>query len=194
LNPFDEISGSEVTGLVEHGIRTAGVAVAVAHALDLAHDVIGDIDIAARLHDIGKIHIDAAILNKPGPLNAREWKELRHHPQRGYEMVRTQVNDRIGKMVLMHHERLDGEGYPNGLTADSIEMPLRILHVADAFDAITSHRPYQRAMPVAHAISELTSNIGTQFDADAVRALISLVSTARGMSLVDDDGRLAAAV
>jgi HD-GYP domain-containing protein (c-di-GMP phosphodiesterase class II) len=76
----------------------------------------------------------------------------------------------------MHHERLDGTGYPNGVSANRIDMPTRILHVADAFDAITSVRPYQPALPVDHAISELVAHTGTQFDPEPVQALITVVS------------------
>lgn len=175
LNPFKGTTGSEVANLVEHGIRTANIAVAISHVLDIPHHVISDIESAARLHDIGKTEIDPAILNKPGPLDAAEWAELKRHPQIGYDIIHNTVDRSVARMVLMHHERLDGHGYPNGLSAGSIEVPLRILHVADAFDAITSHRPYQPAMPVAHAVSELTDNIGTQFDGDVVHALLELV-------------------
>jgi HD-GYP domain-containing protein (c-di-GMP phosphodiesterase class II) len=91
-------------------------------------------------------------------------------------MIHKKVDLAVSSMVLMHHERLDGTGYPNGLGPDAIGMPLRILHVADAFDAITSDRPYQPAMPIEYAVSELTSNLGTQFDADAVGALIAIVT------------------
>ncbi len=176
MNPFDHIAHSDVPDLAEHGVRTANVAVAMARALDFPTSVISHIDTAAQLHDIGKIKIDLEILNKPGPLDALEWEELERHSQIGYDMIHKKVDPEVSSMVLMHHERLDGTGYPNGLGPDAIGMPLRILHVADAFDAITSDRPYQPAMPVEHAVSELTSNLGTQFDADAVGALIAIVT------------------
>ncbi len=176
VNPFDQIARSDVPDLAEHGVRTANVAVAMARALDIPASVVSNIAAAARLHDIGKIEIDAGILSKPGPLDAAEWKELERHSQIGYDMIHKKVDPDVSSMVLMHHERLDGTGYPSGLGPDSIGMPLRILHVADAFDAITSDRPYQRAMPIEHAVSELTSNLGTQFDPDAVGALIAIVT------------------
>lgn len=176
MNPFDQIARSDVPGIAEHGVRTANVAVAMAKALDMPIGVVSDIGAAAQLHDIGKIEIDPEILNKPGPLDADEWRELKQHSQYGYDMIHKKVDPEVSSMVLMHHERLDGTGYPNGLGSRSIGMPLRILHVADAFDAITSDRPYQPAMPIEYAVSELTSNLGTQFDADAVGALIAIVT------------------
>lgn len=162
--------------LEAHGVRTAKIAVAIARVMDLPHGDIDALGLAARLHDVGKTKIDPEILNKPGPLDADEWEELQRHPQIGYDMIKHEVDRTVSRMVLMHHERLDGCGYPGGASAAQIDMPIRILHVADAYDAITSLRPYQPAMPVEHAISELTSNMGTQFDPDPVQALISIVT------------------
>jgi HD-GYP domain-containing protein (c-di-GMP phosphodiesterase class II) len=176
LHAFDRITFSGVPDLMEHGVRTANVAVAMARTMDIPARLMSDIADAARLHDIGKTQIDIEILNKPGPLDATEWTELMRHPQIGYDLIHGRVEPRVSRMILMHHERLDGTGYPNGHGSGAIDMSLRILHVADAFDAITSHRPYQPAMPIEHAVSELTSNLGTQFDADAVGALISVVT------------------
>lgn len=162
--------------LEAHGVRTARIAVAIARVMDLPHGDIDAIGLAARLHDVGKTKIDPTILNKPGPLDADEWETLQRHPQIGYDMIKNHVDAPVARMVLMHHERLDGCGYPGGASAAQIDMPIRILHVADAYDAITSIRPYQPAMPIEHAISELTSNMGTQFDPDPVQALISIVT------------------
>ena len=180
MNRFEQLTDDEAPDLVEHGVRTAKIAVAISRVLNVPADITADIADAARLHDIGKAKIDVEILNKPGPLDAREWEELKRHPQIGYDIIHNDVEPRVSRLILRHHERLDGTGYPNGLSADAIDLPLRILHVADAFDAITSDRPYQPAMPVEHAVSELTSNLGTQFDADAVGALIEVV-TYRGL-------------
>jgi HD-GYP domain-containing protein (c-di-GMP phosphodiesterase class II) len=176
VNPFDQIAHSDVPDLAVHGVRTANMATAMARALDIPANVISDIAAAARLHDIGKIQIDPGILSKPGPLDAGEWEELERHCQIGYDMIHKSVDPNVSTMVLGHHERLDGTGYPNGIGPGAIGMPLRILHVADAFDAITSERPYQPAMPIEYAVSELTSNLGTQFDADVVGALIAVVT------------------
>lgn len=165
--------------LESHAVRTARIAVAIAQVMDLPYGDIDTIGLAARLHDVGKTKVDPEILNKPGPLDATEWEALQRHPQIGYDMIRTHVDPSVSRMVLMHHERLDGCGYPGGASAAQIDMPVRILHVADAYDAITSLRPYQPAMPIEHAISELTSNMGTQFDPDPVQALIAIVTYQR---------------
>ncbi|MCB1246798.1 MAG: HD domain-containing protein [Acidimicrobiia bacterium] len=162
--------------LESHGIRTARIAVAIAETMDINEEQLRTVALAARIHDIGKMQIDPMVLGKPGPLDADEWVEMRRHPQLGYDMVKDWVDPKIARVVLMHHERLDGTGYPNGRTAEDIDTPTRILHVADAFDAITSVRPYQPALPVDHAINELVTNVGTQFDGDAVQALITVIS------------------
>jgi HD-GYP domain-containing protein (c-di-GMP phosphodiesterase class II) len=159
-----------------HGIRTARIAVAIARVMELPYGDIDAVGLAARLHDVGKTKVDPAIINKPGPLDADEWEELQRHPQIGYDMIHNRVDPAVSRMVLMHHERLDGCGYPGGASAAQIDMPIRILHVADAYDAITTLRPYQPAMPIEHAISELTTNMGTQFDPDPVQALIAIVT------------------
>ncbi|MEZ5176141.1 MAG: HD domain-containing protein [Acidimicrobiia bacterium] len=166
----------EAPDLVSHGIRTAQIAVAIARFMDLPRHQADVIGFAARLHDIGKTRIDPEILNKPGPLDADEWVELQRHPQLGYDLLRSHVDPEVATMVLMHHERLDGGGYPGAVGGGRIDMSLRILHVADAYDAITSERPYQEAMSVEYAISELTAHMGTQFDPDPVQALLSIVT------------------
>ncbi len=176
LELTDQFAYDEDHELASHGIRTARIAVAIARVMDLPHCDIDAVGVAARFHDVGKTQIDPEILNKPGPLDADEWTELKRHPQIGYDLIRRHVEPTIARMVLMHHERLDGCGYPGGVSAAQISMPVRILHVADAYDAITSLRPYQRALPIEHAISELTSNMGTQFDPDPVQALMSIVT------------------
>ncbi len=158
-----------------HGLRTARIAVAVATMMQLDTDTISTIALASRVHDIGKTHIDPLLLDKPGPLTSKEWVEMRKHPQIGYDMVKGWVDEKIARVVLAHHERLDGTGYPNKLTAPDIDLPTRVVHVADAFDAITSARPYQPALPVDHAVSELAANVGTQFDGDCVEALVAVV-------------------
>lgn len=176
LKLTEQFAYNEDHDLASHGVRTARIAVAIARVMDLPHGDIDALGLAARLHDVGKTRIDPEILNKPGPLDADEWTELKRHPQIGYDMIKGHVEPEVARMVVMHHERLDGCGYPGAASAAQIDMPVRILHVADAYDAITSLRPYQRALPIEHAISEMTSNMGTQFDPDPVQALISIVT------------------
>ena len=105
-----------------------------------------------------------------------EWVELRLHPRIGYELVRDQVPEDIALIVLTHHERYDGGGYPDGLAGAEIPFEARALQVADAFDAITSVRPYQPALPVDYAISELQRYSGSQFDPKAVSAMLRLAA------------------
>lgn len=160
--------------LAAHGLRAARLAGDVGHHLGLLPEAVERIEGAARIHDIGKLVIPREILDKPGPLDAAEWVELQKHPATGYDLIRQQGPMEFAGIVLAHHERYDGSGYPNALNAGKIPFEARVLQVADAFDAITSVRPYQDALPVGYALSELKRCSGTQFDPDAVAALVSL--------------------
>jgi len=160
--------------LAAHGLRTARLAADVGQSLGLLPETVQLIQGAAQLHDIGKLVIPREILDKPGPLDAIEWAELQKHPATGFDLVRHRVPIEVAKIVLTHHERYDGSGYPNALSAGKIPFEARVLQVADAFDAITSVRPYQDALSVGYAVGELTRCSGTQFDPDAVAALVSL--------------------
>jgi HD-GYP domain-containing protein (c-di-GMP phosphodiesterase class II) len=152
----------------------ASLAADVAIAMGLGVEKTDLIRSAAQLHDIGKLLVPRQILDKPGPLNESEWEELRLHPEAGYELVEKRVPREVALIVLAHHERYDGGGYPRGLSGERIPLEARLLQVADAFDAITSTRPYQPALSVDYAISELTSYSGTQFDPHAVEAIVNL--------------------
>lgn len=147
--------------------------------MSLDTERIADLESAAILHDAGKIFISREILDKPGPLSAGEWDELRHHPLMGYQLVRGSVPEHVARIVLSHHERFDGTGYPNGVAGPKTALEARILQVADAFDAITSTRPYQPALPVAYALNELVRWSGTQFDPSVVEATLELAGRAR---------------
>ena len=162
--------------LAGHSRRTAHIAINIAEEMRIEEDQYGLLSAAALLHDVGKLFVSREILDKPGPLSADEWMELEHHPRIGYEMVRDRVDPAVASIVLSHHERIDGAGYPRGLDDTAIPPLARILQVADAFDAITSHRCYQPAMPIAYALSELDRNAGTQFDPEPVAAITALAS------------------
>ena len=132
-----------------------------------------DLKRAALLHDVGKIGVSDFILHKPGPLTPEEWEEMRRHPVIGYEMLKG-VRFLAGptKIVYSHHERFDGKGYPRALAGDEIPLGSRIFAVADTFDAMTSDRPYRRALPWEAARDEIVRHSGTQFDPQAVEAFL----------------------
>ena len=123
---------------------------------------------AGILHDIGKLGIADAVLHKPSALDAHEWVEIKRHPEIGSRILEHANLRDIGGWVLAHHERMDGGGYPQGLPADAIPVEARILAVADAYEAMTSDRPYRQALPLEAARAELRRGAGSQFDAEIV--------------------------
>jgi len=130
--------------------------------------------IESRLHDIGKIAIPDTVLNKPGKLNEDEYNQIKAHPVTSAHILAPieDIKESI-EIIRHHHERVDGKGYPSGYTKDQIPVRSRIIAVADSYDAMTSDRPYRKAMSIEEAISELEKNRGTQFDEEAVDAFIS---------------------
>jgi hypothetical protein len=132
-----------------------------------------DLKRAALLHDVGKIGVSDFILHKPGPLTPEEWEEMRRHPVIGHEMLKG-VRFLAGptEIVRSHHERFDGKGYPRALAGDEIPVGARIFAVADTFDAMTSDRPYRRALPWEAARDEIVRHSGTQFDPQVVEAFL----------------------
>jgi len=129
----------------------------------------------ALLHDAGKMAIPDAILKKPGPLDAKEWDVIRRHPALGYGLVRDAQPDReVGDIILCHHERYDGAGYPKGLKGETIPLEARIFAVADTLDAVTSHRPYRAPRDFRAACGELQRNAGRQFDPQVVEVFCGL--------------------
>lgn len=135
-----------------------------------------DLEVAAELHDIGKLCISQSILNKKGPLNDEEWEKIKEHPVIGAEIVKEiWQNANAATIVLYHHERVDGRGYPEGLSGDDIPLLSRIIAVTDAFHAMTSKRAYRDAMPIETAIRELEINKGTQFDPEVVEAFMEVL-------------------
>ena len=129
-----------------------------------------NVHIAAHLHDIGKIGVSDRILKKPGKLKPDEMEEMQTHPIIGFTILeKLSVFGRISGIVLHHHERFDGLGYPNGLKGNEIPLESRVIAVADAFDAMTSDRPYRNGMPVEKAFREIRSHAGDQFDPMVVK-------------------------
>lgn len=160
--------------MVAHGERTGRLAIDIARTMGLSDERTHLLEQAGVLHDAGKVFISREILDKPGPLDEAEWEELRRHPLMGFQLVCDVVPDLVARIVLHHHEWFDGTGYPNALPGSKVPIEARIIQVADAFDAITSTRPYQPALPVAYALNELARCSGTQFDPAVVEATIAL--------------------
>jgi diguanylate cyclase (GGDEF)-like protein len=157
--------------LDDHVERVAELAEAVARAVGQPDHEVQRIRLAARLHDIGKTAIPAAILNKPGPLDAKEWTFMHRHSQIGERIVSAApALANTAPLIRSSHERLDGHGYPDGLAGDSIPLGSRIISICDAFDAMTSERAYRRSMGVDAALKELKRNAGSQFDPAIVEA------------------------
>jgi putative nucleotidyltransferase with HDIG domain len=155
-----------------HSERVSVVSVAIGRALNLADDEIEVIRLGALLHDIGKIGVPDEVLRKPGALTPAEFDTIRLHPVLGARILRSvPFLARHIAIVELHHERPDGRGYPKGLRGDDIPLAARIVHVADAYDAITSARAYRAARPGADALRELWRCAGTEFHAEIVGAL-----------------------
>ena len=163
-----------------HSERVSAISAAVGQRLGLDGDDLDVLRLGALLHDIGKIGISDDVLRKPGGLTPAEFEAIKEHPTTGARILRS-VPFLAAHLpiVELHHERPDGKGYPHGLLADEIPLHARIVHVADAFDAITSARAYRPARSAAEALDELWRFAGTQFDAEVVQALALTIPTFR---------------
>ncbi len=158
-----------------HQTRVARLACAIAAELGLDADRIEGLRIGAMIHDIGKIAMPAEILNRPGKLTAPELEILKSHAQVGYEIIKdVSFPWPVAEMVLQHHERLDGSGYPRSLEGDEICLEARIIGIADAVDAVCAHRPYRAAKGLEKALAIIAAERGRGFDADVVDACVRL--------------------
>ncbi|HHC25423.1 MAG TPA: HD-GYP domain-containing protein [Desulfobacterales bacterium] len=148
----------------EHSFRVAEYSELISENMGSDTDTHQRVHIAAHLHDIGKVGVSDYILNKPGKLAKEEMKEMQSHSRIGYNILkRIPMFQEISRIVLHHHERFDGGGYPKGLSGEAIPFESRIIAVADAFDAMTSDRPYRKGMPAEDAADEISRHSGAQF-------------------------------
>jgi len=158
-----------------HSVRVAEVAVAVANEMGLPADRVERVEVAALLHDLGKIGISPLILSKAEKLTLAEYEQIKRHPDIGAHILgKGAFFEGIVPIVRYHHEKIDGTGYCEGLAGDSIPLEARVLAVADSYDAMTSQRPYRNALTDEEALTELLSNTGSQFDASVVEAFVRL--------------------
>jgi PAS domain S-box-containing protein/putative nucleotidyltransferase with HDIG domain len=155
-----------------HQKRVSNIARAIATEMSLSSDMVEGIRMAGNIHDIGKISVPAEILSKPGTLTDIEFALIKAHPKTGYEILKgIEFPCDIAQIVLQHHERIDGSGYPQGLCGDQILLEARILAVADVVEAMSSHRPYRPALGIEKALEEVLSKKGKLYDPHVVEAL-----------------------
>ncbi len=159
-----------------HSLRVVGYALKLAGLMGITDkDILKNLEYGSLLHDIGKIGIPDAILRKPGKLTEDEWKVMKTHPSVGYKILhRIEFLEEVSQVVLHHHEKWDGSGYPTGLKGDNIPLGSRIFAVVDTVDAMTSERPYRDALSFEAAADELTKWSGIQFDSRVVEAFLSV--------------------
>ncbi len=161
-----------------HSERVTNLAVKIGHELGFAQKDLDILRRAALLHDVGKIGVPMAILDKPKKLTVEEWEVMKQHPQMGGRILEPiSAYADVLPIVMQHHERLDGQGYPHGLSGQSICLGARILAVADVFDAMASDRPYRAGWDQEHALEHIKQRAGEQFDPEAVNALIKITTS-----------------
>jgi len=180
--PFDVLGGllmainSKDNYTLKHSLDVARVACTLGRALGLPEEDIKTLEIAGKLHDIGKIGISSSILKKPGPLTPEEWEIIKEHPTLGCPiMPHLSQLEVVLQAILHHHERYDGKGYPEGIQGDNIPLLARILASADAYCAMRSYHPYRKALTKEEAIEEIKRNMGTQLDPELAKKLIELI-------------------
>ncbi|MDN5348236.1 MAG: hypothetical protein PWP65_1800, partial [Clostridia bacterium] len=156
--------------------RMKEIACLLGEAAGLSREETDRLRLLVDVHDIGKLGVPASILLKPGSLTEQEWEEIRRHPEVGYRIALSSGElAPVAPFILQHHERWDGRGYPQGLQGDRIHLLSRILAIADAYDAMTSERPYRRALTHEEALEELKRCAGTQFDPRLVEVFVRLM-------------------
>ncbi|HEV8339645.1 MAG TPA: HD-GYP domain-containing protein [bacterium] len=171
----------------DHSVEVSRLAVALGRAIGLGGEILEDLRMAAHLHDLGKIAVPDAILTKQGPLTDEEFAIIRRHADAGYAILRdAPLSERVKLAVRHNHERWDGAGYPSGLAGEAIPLFSRILAIVDGYEAMTSDRPYRRAMPRAEAVGRLRAGAGTQFDPELVEVFLHGVLTSSDAAAYTD--------
>nr|WP_306269444.1 HD domain-containing protein [Pararhizobium sp. IMCC3301] len=169
---FSDVVDAKSSFTADHSNRVTLYSDIIAEEMGLSADHRRWLRRAALLHDLGKLAVSNQILDKPGTLSDAEWTAIRSHPRLSEKILeRVSVFRDIAPIAGAHHERLDGKGYPNGLMAEQLCLEVRILTVADVFDALSAERPYRAAMPIAKAFDILDKGVGAAFDGDCVAAL-----------------------
>lgn len=175
---FSQLLDLKDLGTGVHSTRLAEWGVRLGRELGLCEDRLHDLEVAAVLHDVGKVGVPDAILKKPGPLTSEERTAMQKHSEYGWRVLhRMPAFERASLFVLHHHEAYDGRGYPAGLKGDETPVEARIVAIIDAFDAMISSRPYRDGLPVPEAISRLERAAGTQFDPVLTPAFIRIATT-----------------
>lgn len=160
----------------QHCNRVSIISRKIAEKMCFDEEALSILKTGAQLHDIGKINVPKSILFKPGSLSELEFEMVKKHPEMGYEIIKEiKFNKKIKKIVLEHHERNDGSGYPYGLKADEILLESKIIAVADVFESMISHRSYRPALKVSEAVEFICDNRGNYFDPEAVDCLLELI-------------------
>jgi HD-GYP domain-containing protein (c-di-GMP phosphodiesterase class II) len=158
-----------------HSTRLAEWAVRIGQELGLEEAGLEDVEVAALLHDVGKVGVPDAILRKPGPLSPDEWRVMRMHPEFSWAVLRLVPGlERASLFALHHHEKYNGSGYPAGLRGEEIPIGSRIVSVIDAFDAMVASRPYKTGLPCEEALRRLIFDSGNHFDPVVVRHFIHI--------------------
>jgi putative nucleotidyltransferase with HDIG domain len=161
-----------------HSTRVTEYSLKIAAKMGFSEKELGDLELAALLHDVGKIAVPESILNKPGKLTDEEFKLIKEHPVRGEAILSPVVElKEIARVVRAHHERYDGTGYPDRLKGQEIPLGARIMTIADTYDSITSERPYRKAASHRYAVKEIISCSGTQFDPEVVQGFLEISGT-----------------
>ena len=164
-----------------HTKRVTEYSQLIGRALNLSKDDMLVLTRACQLHDIGKLVIDVSCIQKPGPLSKEEWQRVKRHPEIGENIIKPLTFlAPEGRIIRHHHERVDGKGYPDGLTGDKLDILTKIVTLADSYDAMTSTRSYKKNSTMEEAFAELRKHAGSQFDSEVVEIFIKALKSRRG--------------